>query len=96
MSSAIPVAHIGGARSCLCLSAAARALRLSDPYRTAAAGLISSPKIYGDKLAAEITDKNGGPIEAIQTLIEVARRVAFILASGKQAKGEGEEGRTRH
>jgi hypothetical protein len=39
------------------------------------------PKIYGDKLTAEVTGKDGGPIETTHTEIEVARRIAFLLTS---------------
>ena len=43
------------------------------------------PKIYGDKLTAEVTGKDGGPIETEeQTSLELARRVAFILETGRR------------
>ncbi len=45
------------------------------------------PKIYGDKLTAEVTGKDGGPIETIYTPVEVARRLALHL--GRHAGGGG-------
>ena len=38
------------------------------------------PKAYGDKLSAELTGKDGGPIETKNTPdIELARKLAFLL-----------------
>lgn len=39
------------------------------------------PKVYGEKVQAEVTGKDGGPIEVADALsdIERARRIAFIL-----------------
>jgi hypothetical protein len=51
------------------------------------------PKIYGDKLTAEVTGKDGGPIETDATPLEIARRVAFIFTAGmQQAEREEEQG----
>jgi len=57
------------------------------------------PKIYGDKLAAEVTGEDGGPIETTYTLMETARLVTFLLTASMQERGEGEkaaEGPARH
>jgi hypothetical protein len=67
------------------------------------------PKIYGDKLTAEVTGKDGAPFERQQTPLELARGVAFILERGrreiaaKEREAErlaagflGEEQSTRH
>ena len=40
------------------------------------------PKISGDKLTAEVTGQDGGPIETSHAPVEVAWRLAFLLASG--------------
>jgi hypothetical protein len=40
------------------------------------------PKIYGDNLTAEVTGKDGGPIQAEYSPLQVARRVAFLLTQG--------------
>jgi hypothetical protein len=47
------------------------------------------PKRYGEKVTAELTGADGGPIqtEAVGDE-ELARRVAFILAKGLKAKGK--------
>lgn len=44
------------------------------------------PKKYGDKLQAELTGKDGGPIQTEDANpLETARRVAFLLASGAES-----------
>ena len=48
------------------------------------------PKIYGDKLTAEVTGKDGGPLRQPIDIRELARDLAFLLASGVQALEEGE------
>jgi hypothetical protein len=41
------------------------------------------PRRYGDKIAAELTGKDGAPIELRDTsTLEAARRVAFLLTQG--------------
>jgi hypothetical protein len=41
------------------------------------------PKLYGERVTAELTGANGGPIQtADMTESEIARRIAFTLASG--------------
>jgi hypothetical protein len=40
------------------------------------------PKIYGDKLTAEVTGKDGAPIEQPVSMRELARDLAFIFNSG--------------
>jgi hypothetical protein len=43
------------------------------------------PKKYGERVQAELTGKDGGPIEtADMTEVEIARRIAFTLQSGAQ------------
>ena len=42
------------------------------------------PKIYGDRVSAEITGKDGAPI-GLPDIKELARDLAFLLASGVQA-----------
>jgi hypothetical protein len=50
-----------------------------------------APKVYGDKLTAEVTGKDGGPIEELITnLPELGRHVAFLLARGLHAQEEEE------
>jgi hypothetical protein len=48
------------------------------------------PKIYGDKLTAEVTGKDGAPLER-PSMTELARDVAFILASGTKELDEAED-----
>jgi hypothetical protein len=50
------------------------------------------PKIYGDKLTAELTGKDGGAIKTERpvSMLEVARQIAFIFSSGMQELEEGE------
>ena len=49
-----------------------------------------APKKYGDRLTAEHTGKDGGPIEhKHMTDLELARRIAFILMRADKAKREG-------
>src|SRR5688572_9232829 len=46
-----------------------------------------APKKYGDKLMAEHTGKDGGPIETKElSETELARRVAFLLTSAATKK----------
>ena len=40
------------------------------------------PKIYGDKLTAELTGKDGQPLQPINDMRELARELAFILNCG--------------
>lgn len=54
------------------------------------------PKIYVDKVTAELTGKDGGPIEASFTVTELARRVAFIFTAGMQEEEEAQKDRTGH
>ena len=68
------------------------------------------PKIYGDKLTAELTGKGGAPLaRREQTPLKVARGIAFILEVGRRelvakereaerlaALPQGEEQSTRH
>lgn len=43
------------------------------------------PKKYGERVQAELTGKDGGPIETADvTEVELARRIAFALQSGAQ------------
>lgn len=43
------------------------------------------PKVYGDKVSAELTGKNGGPIQTEDVSEkELARRIAFALAQGQE------------
>ena len=44
------------------------------------------PKKYGNKVTAEITGADGGPVQTEEmSSLEIARRVAFLLASaGKE------------
>lgn len=45
------------------------------------------PKKYGERVQAELTGKDGGPIETVDmTEVEVARRIAFALQSGANAQ----------
>ncbi len=40
------------------------------------------PKKYGNKVTAEITGADGGPVQTEEmSSLEIARRVAFLLAS---------------
>jgi hypothetical protein len=55
------------------------------------------PKIYGDKLTAEVTGKDGGPIEQPISKLEVARQIAFLLTAGLHEQEQAEEAaNTRH
>ena len=41
------------------------------------------PRLYGDRVSAELTGANGGPIETADVSeSEIARRIAFALARG--------------
>lgn len=43
------------------------------------------PKKYGDKFVQELTGKDGGPIQTESpSELEIARKIAFLLASGAQ------------
>ena len=42
------------------------------------------PKMYGDKLTAEVTGRDGAPIDQPLSVRELAREVAFIFHSGMQ------------
>ena len=42
------------------------------------------PKVYGDRLAAELTGKDGAPLQPVTDIRELARDVAFIFATGIQ------------
>jgi hypothetical protein len=46
------------------------------------------PKIYGDKVTAEVTGKDGAALEAAPSHLEIARRVAFLLMQGMQEAEE--------
>lgn len=46
------------------------------------------PKVYGDKLTAELSGPNGGPIETTSDPREIARRLAFLLTAGVQQPEE--------
>lgn len=47
-------------------------------------------KKYGDRISAELSGKDGGPIEtADMTETEIARRIAFALAQGMKEKTAG-------
>ena len=48
------------------------------------------PKVYGDKLAAEVTGKDGAPLQPGADVRELARDVAFIFAMGMQEAGKKE------
>jgi hypothetical protein len=49
-----------------------------------------APKKYGDRISAEHTGRDGGPIEhKHMTDLELARRIAFILTRADKAKREG-------
>lgn len=46
-------------------------------------------KKYGDKVSAEVTGKDGAPIETKDTsMMDVARRMAFILGSAVSSQGK--------
>ena len=48
------------------------------------------PKIYGDKVTAEVSGPDGGPIKTEeQSPLELARGIAFILSTARRAAGEG-------
>ncbi len=49
------------------------------------------PNIYGDKLTAEVTGKDGGPIETGYSPLELAAAWAFIFSTGMRAKERGKE-----
>jgi hypothetical protein len=50
------------------------------------------PKIYGDKIAAEITGKDGEPFYKKETPLETARWIAWILNRGtRELDAVGEE-----
>ena len=42
------------------------------------------PKIYGDKLTAEVTGKDGAPL-GVPDITELARKAIFVLMGGVQA-----------
>lgn len=42
------------------------------------------PKVYGDRLAAELTGKYGQPLQPATDMRELARDVPFIFAKGLQ------------
>jgi hypothetical protein len=46
------------------------------------------PKVYGDRLSAELSGPNGGPIETTSDPREIARRLAFLLTAGVQQPEE--------
>ena len=46
------------------------------------------PKVYGDKVSAELTGKDGAPLQPATDVRELARDMAFIFASGLQKAGE--------
>ena len=46
------------------------------------------PKLYGDKLTAEVSGPDGGPIKTEeQTPLELARGIAFILSTAQRTAG---------
>ena len=48
------------------------------------------PKVYGEKLAAEVTGKDGQPLQAPIDMMETARHLAFILNSAvREAEQKG-------
>jgi hypothetical protein len=47
------------------------------------------PKIYGDRVTAEVTGKDGGPLKTGHSLLETAQRVAFLLTRGVHEADEG-------
>jgi hypothetical protein len=50
------------------------------------------PKIYGDKIAAEVTGKDGAPLMPDDTPIrDIARAVLGLLQQAKLESGEGDE-----
>jgi hypothetical protein len=54
------------------------------------------PKIYGEKLTAEVTGKDGAPLGPVD-VVETARNIAFIFAEAqeeldKQAAEAGKSG----
>lgn len=56
----------------------AHAIRLQvDTRKWVASKLL--PKIYGDRIAAEITLPDAGPVDRERTLLETARAMAFVL-----------------
>jgi len=48
------------------------------------------PKIYGDRVTAEVTGKDGGPLQVDDSPLETARRLAFVLALGTRQMKETE------
>jgi hypothetical protein len=47
------------------------------------------PKKYGDRLAAEVTGKDGAPLVPEMSPADIARRIAFTLAQGLAATTKG-------
>lgn len=68
---------------------AAPAKVIMDAYRWQAAR--ENPTRYGDKVRTEITGKDGGPVEVASDPLEVARRVAAIMASADALPKELED-----
>lgn len=58
-----------------------------DARKWAAAKL--APKVYGDKVTAELTGADGGPIQMDDT--QAAARLASLLAGAQKRKAEGED-----
>lgn len=49
------------------------------------------PKVYGDRLAAELTGKDGAPLQPMGDIRDLARDVAFIFAKGMhETDGKGD------
>jgi hypothetical protein len=54
------------------------------------------PKVYGDKVTAEVTGKEGGPLKVERTPFEIAQRLAFLLTAGAEDLEQRKKSNTRH
>lgn len=54
------------------------------------------PKLYGDKPTAELTGKDGQPLQPITDIRELAREFAFILNCGVKDLADKEASSTQH
>ena len=86
----------GGASSCKMRAGSAHALVVVAASAAALAKML--PKIYGDKIAAEITGANGGPVELQATRIDVLalepeqrEQLKQILLAATKGKSEDDD-----
>jgi hypothetical protein len=54
------------------------------------------PKVYGDKVTAEVTGKDGGPLKVERTPFEIAQRLAFLLTAGAEDLDQRKKSNTSH